>query len=137
MIKNSPNNSQFRKLRFPVAMVLAVLLASGSLCASTSNKWRMQFSGKAHSDGTIVVRISPEDGEPITAEIAIANKTGENSVAKTVVKGLKAQLPEDGYKVERDDGEDVLVKKKFGKSNFGLEVISNDVKNVRINLDKE
>jgi hypothetical protein len=132
-----PASTPFRKSRLPVAVFLALLLASASLFASTSNKWRMEFSGKAHSDGTIVVRISPEDGEPITAEIAIANKTGENAVAKTVVKGLKAQLPKDHFKVERDDGEDVLVKKKFGTSNFGLELISNDVKNVRINLDKE
>lgn len=137
MILNTKSITQPRKSSLPVAMILATLLVCGSLYASTSNKWRMQFSGKAHSDGTIVVRITPKDGEPIIVEIAIANKTGENNVAKTVVKGLKAQLPEEDYKVERDDGEDVLIKKKFGKSNFGLEIISNNVKNVRINLDKE
>jgi len=137
LIINLQTITPFRKSCLTVSLIVSTLLLCGSLYASTSNKWRMEFSGKAHSDGTIVVRITPKDGEPITAEIAIADKTGENNVAKAVVKGLKAQLPEDDYKVERDDGEDVLVKKKFGKSNFGLEIISNDVKNVRINLDKE
>ena len=58
-------------------------------------------------------------------------------MAKTVVKGLQAQLPKDGYHVERDDGEDVLVKKKRGAANFDLEITSNSVKGVRINPEHE
>lgn len=119
-------------------MAVVLMMASSSLsAASPSNKWRLECSGKAHSDGTIVLRVTPEGGEPITAEIAIKDKTSENDVAKTLVKGLKAQLPNDSYHIERDDGEDVLVKKKMGKDNFLLEIVSNDVENVRVRLEKE
>ena len=119
------------------ASLLSLLLAAVTAEASPSNKWRLQFSGGANSDGTIVLRVSPEGGTPIEASIDVKDGTGENAVAKTVVKGLKAQLPEDGFHVERDDGEDVLVKKKHGAANFDLEIVSNSVKGVRINPEHE
>jgi hypothetical protein len=105
--------------------------------ASPSNKWRLQFSGKANSDGTIVLKLSPENGETLIAEIAVENNTGENGVAKAVVKGLNDQLPKDLYHVERDDGEDVLIKKRHGAEDFDLEVVSNSVEGVRINPEHE
>jgi len=104
---------------------------------SYSNKWRMSVSGGAKSDGNIVLKITPKEGEPVTATVAIANKTGENDVAKALVKGLKAQLSKDLYHIERDDGEDVLLKRKMGKPDFGVEIVSNDVAKVRLSLRKE
>jgi hypothetical protein len=47
------------------------------------------------------------------------------------------QLPRDAYHVERDDGEDVLIKKRHGAANFGLKIVSNSVKHVRINPQRE
>jgi hypothetical protein len=120
-----------------LAVAAALLAATLTVQASPSNKWRLQFSGGADSDGTIVLRISPKGGTPIEASIDVEDGTGENAVAKTVVKGLKAQLPEDGYHVERDDGEDVLIKKRHGAADFDLEIVSNTVKGVRINPDRE
>lgn len=43
-------------------------------------------------------------------------------------EGAEAQ-----YHVERDDGEDVLVKKRGGAPDFLLEVVANTVEGVRIN----
>ena len=63
--------------------------------------------------------------------------TSENNVAKQIVSILREQLPEDGYHVERDDGEDVLLKKRMGAANFELSVVSNSVEGVRLNLDRE
>ncbi|HET6565894.1 MAG TPA: hypothetical protein VFG52_10815 [Xanthomonadales bacterium] len=125
------------------AFVVLLLAASFNLAAddakkpSYSNKWRIECSGKAHSDGTIVIKLSPKEGEPITIEVPVANKTSENDVAKTLVKGLQAKLDKKAYHVERDDGEDVLVKKKGKSTNFGLEIVSNDVEHVRIHVEKE
>lgn len=118
--------------------LVAALLASATIAsAKPSNKWRLQFSGKANSDGVITINILPVDGEPLQAEIAVKDNTGENGVAKTVVKGLKEQLPKDRFHVERDDGEDVLIKKRHGTGNFDIEIVSNTVKGVRINPDRE
>jgi len=104
---------------------------------SYSNKWRMSVSGGAESDGNIVLKITPKEGEPVTATIAIKKRTGENDIAKALVKGLKAQLSKDLYHFERDDGEDVLLKRKMGKPEFGVEIVSNDVAKVRLSLRKE
>ena len=108
-----------------------------SVSASTSNKWRLQFSGGADSDGVITIQVHPIGGEPIVAEIAIDDDTGENAVAKAVTSGLKEQLPSEVFHVERDDGEDVLIKKRHGAANFEVKIISNTVKGVRINPDRE
>lgn len=121
---------------FLLAMFI-LLIAMVILEASSSNKWRLSFSGGADSDGEITLTISPEGQEPLVATIAVTNKTSENNVAKTVVKALKEQLPKDGYHVERDDGEDVLIKKRGKTPNFELEVTSNTVEGVRIGKKKE
>jgi hypothetical protein len=117
--------------------LLALLTAAVAAQASPSNKWRLQCSGGANSDGTIVLLISPEGGTPIEASIAIKDGAGENSVAAAIVKGLKAQLPKDHFKVERDDGEDVLIKKRGGAPDFDVTIVSIDVKGVRINPEHE
>lgn len=129
------------KLRLPalhiVTILLLVLMTTAVGHASPSNKWRLSFSGKANADGVIVFKISSEAGEPITTEVPVQNNTGENGVAKTVVKSLQEQLPKDGYRVERDDGEDVLIKKRGKTPNFDLEIVSNTVEGVRINPEHE
>lgn len=116
---------------------LTLLVASSIAMASTSNKWRLQFSGGARSDGSIVLEFAPIGGEPLRVEISVTGGTSENHVAKVVTKQLRESLPEDAYHVERDDGEDVLVKKRHGAANFAITVVSNTVKHVRINLDRE
>jgi hypothetical protein len=120
-------------------LATAALLLNAALAAepNPSNKWRLQCSGGANSDGTIILLISPEGGTPIEASIAVKDGTGENSVAAAIVKGLKAQLPKDHFKVERDDGEDVLIKKRGGAPNFDVTIVSNDVKGVRISPQHE
>jgi len=119
-----------------LVLTLAIALAA-SASASPSNKWRLQFSGGANSDGIIVLRLSPVGGEPQEYTIAIRDGRSENGVAKDVTAGLKDQLNRDHYHVERDDGEDVLIKKRRGFADFDVEVISNTVKGVRINPDRE
>jgi len=116
---------------------LLLVLAATAVYAKPSNKWRLEFSGNAESDGVIVIQITPVDGEPIELPTEITKGTGENKVAKTVVNSLKAQLPKSAYKVERDDGEDVLIKKRSNTPKFDVAITTNTVKGVRINPDRE
>jgi hypothetical protein len=104
---------------------------------SFSNKWRMEISGNSKSAGSIVLRITPKGGASITAEVAIADKKGENDVAKALVKGLQAQLDKKAFHIERDDGEDVLVKKKGRTPDFALQLVSSSVEHTRIHIEKE
>ncbi len=124
-------------LKLITTSLLALLLSSALVMASPSNKWRLQFSGNAHSDGVIVIKLTPVGGEPITVPISIAAKTSENHVAKVVVETLRASLPAEAFHIERDDGEDVLIKKRHKAASFELEIVSNSVEHVRVRPDRE
>ena len=120
--------------------VLCVLLLgfAASVDAQPSNKWRIQCSSDADSDGVVTLLLSPKGAEAIEVAIAIKKDTGENAVARAIRNALKADARvAKRYKVEVDDGEDVLVKKRGGEPNFDLKVVSNTVKGVRFNLDRE
>ena len=123
--------------RYQIIVMVTLLTVSSLVSASTSNKWRLQFSGGAHSDGIIVLELSPIGSEPLQVEIQVADGTSENKVAKVVTARLREALPKEAFHVERDDGEDVLIKKRHGAANFGVTIIENTVKHVRINPDRE
>ena len=118
-------------------VVSTMMTVSMSSEARPSNKWRLQFSGGADSPGAIVIRLLPIGGEPIETRVEIEDGTGENAVAKAVTKAMRAQLDPEIFHVERDDGEDVLIKRKRGAADFDVEIVSNEVKGVRIRPDRE
>ena len=120
-------------------LIFVLLSAVASLChsAGLSNKWRIEVSEGAKSDGVLHFRVTPEGESAIDVRAQIKDGTRENRVAVAIKKAFRAQLPEKAFHVERDDGEDVLVKRRHGAPRFALELISSDVKAVRINLDKE
>lgn len=113
-----------------------VLLLATAAAAADSNKWRLQCSGGAESDGVIGLRLVPRDGEPIEVAVAIGKGTGENAVARAIRDALQAQASA-RYRSEVDDGEDVLVKKRGGQPDFELVVYANTVKGVRIGRERE
>lgn len=118
-------------------LISLTMIVSAAALAHPSNKWRLQFSGGSHSDGEIVLQFSPKGGEAFTVHIPVPADESENAVAKIVTRVLRQKLPSDAFHVERDDGEDVLIKKKHGTANFDLIVVFNSVKHVRINPDRE
>jgi hypothetical protein len=118
-------------------VALLLLMCSFAVqAAPTENKWRLQFSGNAESNGVLVLAITPKGGEQILVEVPVKDRTGENAVARQVRDVLRAQVGKD-YKVERDDGEDVLVKRRSGRPVFSVEVVSNSIRGVRLSLDRE
>lgn len=126
-------------LRLLIVAVFASLLGfAAGADAKPSNKWRIECSSDADSDGVVTLRMSPKDAQAIEVTIPIAKDTGENAVARAIRDGLKAdERVTTRYKLEVDDGEDVLVKKRRGEPDFDLEIVENTVKGVRISLDRE
>jgi len=112
------------------------MLATIALAAGANNKWRLQCSGGADSDGRIVLELTPTQGEPMRATVEIHKGRGENAVAQDINKALRAQVGA-RYNVEVDDGEDVLVKKKRGEHDFMLTIVENSVQGVRLNPGEE
>ena len=101
------------------------------------NKWRIQCSEGAKSNGTIVFRITPVGGDAIEVHAFVKDGTRANKIAKVIRNAFRESLPARQFKVEVEDNEDVLVKRRLGKPKFGLEVLSVGVRAVRINLDRE
>lgn len=105
--------------------------------SSYSNKWRIEVSEGAKSTGTMVFRVSFQDRPSIDIEVGVAEGARENKVASVIRDAFRVQLPRDGFHIEKDDGEDVLVKRRGDTPRFALAMITNNVKSVRIGLDKE
>ena len=129
---NTNNKSVAHRLALSVLLLSCTSLA----WASPSNKWRIEVSGGANSDGTITLAVAPIGQDVITVEISVPDGKGENAVASTIRKVLKENLGK-GYKVEVDDGEDVLVKKRGSTPNFDLTLVESTVKGVRLRLQHE
>lgn len=117
-------------------MALALMLASATASAETENKWRLEFSGDAESAGHLTLALAPEGEPAVTVTVPIADDTDENEVASLVANQLRLQVG-DAYVVERDDGEDVLVKRRAGEKKFSVALVENTVDGVRLNLDQE
>lgn len=119
-----------------LALGLALLSSLAFAAEGIENKWRLQFSGDAESSGQITLAVAAANEEAITVTVPIADDLDENAVAAAVVNELNLAL-RGRYQVERDDGEDVLVKRLPGEKKFSVAVVENTVRGVRINLDEE
>lgn len=129
-------SSRLEHPRVLMLLALAALVATVAF-ARPSNKWRIQCSEGARSDGVIVFHLQPEGGTVQVIEVPVEKGTGENAVARRIRDVFREQLSPEHYHVEVDDGEDVLVKKKGSTPNFDLRVESTSVEAVRINMDRE
>jgi hypothetical protein len=121
---------------FPGILALVLIIASASAFAVPSNKWRIEFSGGAQSDGEIVLAVTPDGGFAQEVTVPISRTDGENEVAEKVTEALRAAAGPQ-YQIERDDGEDVLVKRREGAALFQVSLVRNTVEGVRVEFDAE
>jgi hypothetical protein len=91
-----------------------------------SNKWRIEVSESAKSDGVILLRVTPDGGQAIDVSVPVPAGRSENQVARDIQDSLGATLDRKTYEVEMDDGEDVLVK-RTGGATFNLKLIDTNV----------
>jgi hypothetical protein len=122
------------------------LLIAGATLASTvgaqtddlrySNKWRIEIKEGANNDGVLRFQLTPKGG--VATEIVVTLKDGrsENGVATDVENAFKAALDKKHFHVEKDDGEDVLVKKKGGPD-FSIVLLEDTVKGTHVDLERE
>ena len=126
-------------LRSLLPALAAVVVLGGPAMADDlklSNKWRVEVSEGAKSDGLIKFRVTGKEGTPVDVSVAIEKGRGENDVAADIRDAFRAVLDKDVYSAEKDDGEDVLLKKHKGPD-FELKLIESTVKGTRINVEKE
>lgn len=101
-----------------------------------SNKWRLEVSEGANNEGVIRFRFTPKDGTSFEIPVNLKKGRGEDGVARDIRDTFKKALDKASYKVEVDDGEDVLVKVRKGP-HIAIEIVEQTVKGTRINLDRE
>lgn len=132
----SANVHDVRSAMGILALGLACLLMATAAWAKPSNKWRLEVSEGANSDGVIVVEVLPQGGAAVDISIQIKDGSGENHIAHEIKHALEQQLG-DGYHVEIDDGEDVLVKSKSGTPHFEMIIKQKTATGVRLHLQRE
>src|SRR5262245_31155294 len=127
-----------RRLK-PVPAIAAaiVLAASASLAqAETAFKWRIQFGDYTSNDGSITFRVVPEGGTAVDVETKLTKGTGASSTARAVRDSLKVSLGE-GYKVETDDGQDVIVRANSNTPKFDLALAGSTLAGLSVRFKKE
>ncbi|HKU89609.1 MAG TPA: hypothetical protein VJP84_07430 [Steroidobacteraceae bacterium] len=122
-------NRSFRTVLLTGALVAFATLAA----AEPDSKWRLKFDHWAETDGELVLRIAPLNGTPIDVSTKISKDTTENAAAELVSGALKAQLGK-GYKVEVDDGEDVVIKKSGKTPKFEVTLVSSSVTGLNLKI---
>jgi hypothetical protein len=98
------------------ALALVTLLAASPLAAEETalpqstffEEAKITVNARAHADGYLRVRVTPENGTPRDATVAVLKRMNENDLAKSLAENLKAALAPD-YKVDRDAGEHVKI----------------------------
>lgn len=103
---------------------------------SYSNKWRLEVSEGANNDGVMHFRVTPKEGAAIDVNVGLKDGRGEDGCARDIRDAFKSTLDKKIYKIEVDDQEDVLVKKRKGPD-FAIELVESTVKGTRVNLDRE
>jgi hypothetical protein len=130
-----------RILRNVLIAVLLIGFAAAAAMADdekASNKWRIEVSEGANSDGTIRFMVIPTGGAETEVAVNIAKGRGENEVAHDIRDAVTRAVDPVNYKVEIDDGEDVLIKKTSDKvPDFRVVYLDSTVKSVRIKVERE
>lgn len=120
----------------PAATEATVAAATPAAPLKLSNKWRIEVHEGANNTGTLLFRVTPDKGTATDVLVNIKKGRSENGVATDIKDTFKKALDPKVYHVEKDDGEDVLVKKRKGP-NFEVKVVESTLKGTRINIDKE
>lgn len=131
--------TKLRKL--PGALLAATLALTTVLAVAespdTSNRWRLQAGGESTADGVIVVRLSEIGAVVAEVPVSVPKHTAKKGVAERIRDSLNGALEGDRYKVEVDDGEDVIVKAREDVKDFEIAIVSNTADGIEVKLDKE
>ena len=122
--------------RVVLSFFLFLFLLAAMAEARPSNTWRICFNHRAKSFGVIVFHVVPEGGSPYEVRVEVEEGWSENTVAKAAVVAFRKQLPPDRFKIKRDSGEDMVVKKSRGTPDFDLHLMNSSVANVHIKIKR-
>ncbi len=94
----------------------------------------MDFNGKAASDGEMLFRITPHEGDPILVTAKINQGRAQIYIAQDVRDTFKSQLPKERFRAEIVATERVIVKAHSGEQAFLLELVQSNVAGTHIHI---
>jgi len=125
-------------LKSCAAALSAALLFTGATTAADAptaqSKWRVDFNGKAASDGEMQFRITPHEGDPILVTAKIIQGRAQIYIAQDVRDTFKSQLPKERFRAEIVATERVIVKAHSGEQAFLLELVQSNVAGTHIHI---
>jgi len=119
-----------------IAAIVCVCSLAAAAHADPASKWRVSFSSRADNDGALTLHIAPEGGAAVDVETKITAKSSADKVAKTVRDSLRVSLGE-GYHVETDDGEDVVIKREGKTPKFDVTLANSTLTGLVVKIRKE
>lgn len=122
-----------------LALGLALSLVAATTMAAPSNKWRIELDDRAQVAGEIELSITPKGGQPTSVTVPIPAATNDEAAAVIVRNALSATFGSEVYRVEIDDGDDVLVRANDANDarDFDLNIVRNTATGLRVELDQE
>ena len=127
-----------QSLKSCAVALAAVLLVTGTATATDApaaqSKWRVDFNGKAASDGEMLFRLTPHEGEAILVTAKIPQGRAQIYIAQDVRDTFKAQLPKERFRAEIVALERVIVKAHSGEQAFLLELVQSSVAGTLIHV---
>lgn len=125
-------NPTVRLFLLPAALLTAMVASAADL--GPTHKWRIELNHKTDQHGALILRIAPAAGEPVDVETKFPADMRENHAARLLCDTLQASLDEQTYHVERDDGEDCLVKARDHRSKFMVTLVSSTLTGLEIRI---
>ena len=127
-----------QSLKSCAVALAATLLISGTVTAADApaaqSKWRVDFNGKAASDGEMQFRITPHEGDAILVTAKINQGRAQIYIAQDVRDTFKSQLPKERFRAEIVAQERVIVKAHSGEQAFLLELVQSSVAGTHIHI---
>lgn len=116
-------------MRAVVGMLVAVSFAQVCLAEAAElptstffEEAKITVNERARADGYMRVRVTPEGGDGLEATIPVPKRMSENELAKSIANALEPVVAP-LYKVDRDAGEHVKIKKaQRSAPNFSVEI---------------
>jgi len=125
--------------RISIALLATVFALAGAMAGArgdTADKWRMHTAGKSTSDGEIVLRLAELGGIVAEVTIPIPKYTDQKGIAQRIREGLNDNLPGDRYKVEVDEGDDIIVRKRDDVKDFELSIVGNTADGTEVKVER-
>ncbi len=129
------NSLRVSAVAITLLFAMSVPLSAADAAPKPSSKWRVEFNHWSESEGELVLRITPAEGDPIEVTTRIPNSTRENLAADLLAGSLKGQLG-GGYTVKVDDGEDVVIKTKGKTPKFVLSIANSTVTGLKVKIKR-